>query len=108
MAWQERCRGTPARVRGPHRSVVRMSLFDQPKANPITIETRKGSRIPCKPRDLRMTEEELQRCRRDFERDYRRMLQFPDQVIERRGPTYDYNCHGLTFLCRRAWLDEDV
>jgi hypothetical protein len=74
---------------------------------PITIQTSKGRRIPCKSRGWVMTQEELERSRREFER-YHKPYLVPLEYTERRGPTYDYNCHGLTFLSRRAWMDEST
>jgi len=34
-------------------------------------------------------------------------LNAPLSIEVRRGPTTAYNCHGLTFLLRRAWLVEE-
>ncbi len=53
-----------------------------------------------------MSREEVERCLRDFER-AKSALSQPHQVRARRAPTHDYNCHGLTFLSRRAWLADD-
>jgi hypothetical protein len=79
----------------------------EPENPPIVIQTRKGRLINCECPRLPMSPEEVERCRLRFDRETRPKLQFPLEVQERRGPTLDYNCHGLTFLVRRAWLADD-
>jgi hypothetical protein len=75
------------------------------RPSPIIIQTRRGNTIPCGPPRLPMSAAEVNRSRREFDTFVRPRLQFPEQVRERRGPNHEYNCHGLVFLCRRAWFD---
>jgi hypothetical protein len=76
-------------------------------SHPIVIQTRKGRDIRCEPPVPKMSPEDEARCTREMDRLKREMLPFPMAVWQRRGPTLDYNCHGLTFLARRAWLLDD-
>jgi hypothetical protein len=80
-------------------------MIIQPKRPPILIQTRRGNQIECEPPRLPITPETLDRYRRQLEA-IRQRLQNPAHIEERRGPTEEYNCHGLTFLSRRAWLSE--
>jgi hypothetical protein len=85
-----------------------MAQIIEPKSEAIVIQTRKGRRILCEPPRLPMTPEEERYIRREMERWNSGSLTRA-RIRERRGPSYDYNCHGLTFLSRRAWLaDEDA
>jgi hypothetical protein len=54
-----------------------------------------------------MHPDDIERARAEYRRFHEKKLSNPGAVRERRGPTHDYNCHGLTFLCRRAWFDEE-
>lgn len=70
------------------------------------IETRKGTRLQFVEPRL-MTPEEWTKAEPRFEH-VRRALRFPGQLQQRRPPTLDYNCHGLTFASRRDWLADDA
>lgn len=54
-----------------------------------------------------MSPEEVAQARRQFELFIRPKLKTLSPLVERRGPGHDYNCHGLTFALRRAWLDKE-
>lgn len=54
-----------------------------------------------------MSPEEIARARRQQEGFIKPRLPRPDDLVARRGPSHAYNCHGLTFTLRRAWLDDD-
>ena len=78
----------------------------RPAQSPLIFHTRLGNPIGntrgrnLNPTELFQAAEQLKvLCAR-------RGLDF-NRLILRRGPTYRYNCHGLTFLSRRANLLED-
>jgi hypothetical protein len=79
----------------------------EPKGKRIVIQTRTGNSINCEPSRLPMSPQETERCQREFEEQIKPKLPFRLEIQERRGPTLDYNCHGLTFVLRRAWLEEN-
>jgi hypothetical protein len=80
-------------------------MMIQPQRPAIVIQTRKGNDIPCEPPRLPMSPAEVTYQRRAIET-WKQKDRRPGEVRERRRPSYDYNCHGLTFLSRRAWLQE--
>jgi hypothetical protein len=69
----------------------------------IRIDTRKGKEIRNEPaqRMLPTVVENKDRALRK---------RFPDAIraVQRQPANGIYNCHGLTFLVRRAWLTEDA
>jgi hypothetical protein len=83
-----------------------MDRIIEPPSERIIIQTRTGNPIPVKPRCLPLSPELIKRMRAEFRRQWVPKLGFADRIIERRGPTNAYNCHGLTFLSRRAWFEE--
>ena len=83
-----------------------MARIIEPESEAIIVQTRKGNRIRCEPPRRSMTPEEEANIRREMER-WRGGSLSRARIAERRGPSYDYNCHGLTFLSRRAWLTEE-
>jgi hypothetical protein len=85
-----------------------MDRILEPPSDPIVIQTRTGKNIPAEPPRLPLTPEQIEGMRIEFRHQVLAKLNFPDQIIERRPPTNAYNCHGLTFLSRRAWFEEPL
>lgn len=68
-------------------------------SGPIVIQTRKGRNLPI----IRRPEEPLR-----MQQAYKKRFagQFPDALM-RRDATGEYNCYGLVFAIRRAWVVEE-
>jgi hypothetical protein len=75
-----------------------MILLPPPEAN-IVSQTRKGNNIPNEVGFV-LTPLRVQQAREQI-RDIYPTSRFFE---ERKGPTGAYNCHGLTFINRRAWI----
>jgi hypothetical protein len=73
--------------------------FLEPVSPTLIIQTRKGNLIPNEP-GVELTPLRRNQAREQINRLYPSVLFF----TERKPPTGAYNCHGLTFLNRRAWL----
>jgi hypothetical protein len=78
-------------------------MTNVPVRRPIVIQTRRGNTIQCDPPQVELSPFERALCGKLVE-DFRKQLPNSVEITERRGPTRSYNCHGLTFLSRRAWL----
>lgn len=74
-----------------------------PVGPPIVIQTRAGNNITCEP-GFQITEED----RQFYERLQQGKFPVGNRLTSvRKRPTGVYNCHGMTFLSRRALLIED-
>lgn len=80
-------------------------LIDPEERKPIVIHTRKGRNVGCEPPRLAMSPEEVRKAEREYETVHKTRLGLAAYL--RRPPSSAYNCHGLTFAMRRAWLNLD-